>query len=806
MTTKYRIIAGFFFMFLLMSGLSVFAYMSLDGASDGFTAYRAEAVTAVNANAADALMREAKSNINSFIISLNPALAEQARKNLENSTAYVQKINKVERSSANRQKLETQISQLKKISDLTNTLQTKLLLADKNVRETLEPQAAKINDILSPLNQAALAANDARMLGLVDDAYTTLVDFNVAVRLYNATYLPTDGEKANKLLLDFSGVLKKMDEAARGDMRNSYAVLQQIFDTYMSVFKNVDATIKEVLQTKAELFATTDSIAKFFDEYTTTSQQTMDRIGLAMQESNERAHSLLALGSVAGGAIGLIFVAWIILGVVRVLSRVSRFAEEIAHGNFKAQLSIKEGGEIGAMVKSILGIPTTLNAIAAEYSNLEQRVEDGYLNVQGDAGKFSGGFADLMQGTNRILKRMGLIFDNIPSPMVMLNKDLKASYLNKVAQDLAGTDYLGKTCEEMFCREDYGSSSCGLMSAVSTNEVRSGETVAHPRGKRLDVRYTAIPMKNAKGALSSVLQFIVDLTQIKDTERMIMDVAEQALENADRVAAASEELSAQIEQVSRGAEMQRTRIESTATAMNEMNATVLDVARNAGNASEQTEETRKKADNGADLVNKVVKAINGVNTVALALQDNMKELGKQAEGIGGVMNVISDIADQTNLLALNAAIEAARAGEAGRGFAVVADEVRKLAEKTMSATKEVGSNIQAIQNSARTNINEVSNAVTNIREATELSNASGQALNEIVNLSAANSTVVASIAAAAEEQSAASEEINRSLEDVSRIVAEAAGGMNQAASAVQDLSHTAQELKSIMERLHNSQK
>jgi methyl-accepting chemotaxis protein len=165
------------------------------------------------------------------------------------------------------------------------------------------------------------------------------------------------------------------------------------------------------------------------------------------------------------------------------------------------------------------------------------------------------------------------------------------------------------------------------------------------------------------------------------------------------------------------------------------------------------------------------------------------------------MNVISDIADQTNLLALNAAIEAARAGEAGRGFAVVADEVRKLAEKTMTATKEVGDNISAIQQSAHTNINEVSQAVKAISEATELANTPGQALAEIVNLAAANSSVVTSIATAAEEESATSEEINHAIEDINRIVAETSEGMAQASAAVQDLSKMAQELNTVMAEL-----
>jgi methyl-accepting chemotaxis protein len=235
--------------------------------------------------------------------------------------------------------------------------------------------------------------------------------------------------------------------------------------------------------------------------------------------------------------------------------------------------------------------------------------------------------------------------------------------------------------------------------------------------------------------------------------------------------------------------------------MTEMNSTVLEVARNAGHASEQAEATKSKAGDGAALVDKVVHSINLVNKVATTLQTNMQELGGQAESIGGVMNVISDIADQTNLLALNAAIEAARAGEAGRGFAVVADEVRKLAEKTMTATQEVGANITAIQQSARTNIGEVGTAAKAIAEATELANTSGQALTEIVELASLNSSVVASIATAAEEQSATSEEIHHSVDEISRIVAETAANMHQASQALHELAQMAQELNMVMEKL-----
>jgi methyl-accepting chemotaxis protein len=286
--------------------------------------------------------------------------------------------------------------------------------------------------------------------------------------------------------------------------------------------------------------------------------------------------------------------------------------------------------------------------------------------------------------------------------------------------------------------------------------------------------------------------------------------AQGMLQAADRlssvvhvISSASEQLSAQIEQSSQGAEHQSQRLSETATAMEEMNATVLEVARNASQATETAEKAKSNAQEGANIVSKVVSGIGQVQTQSLELKSDMTVLGKQAEDIGHIMNVISDIADQTNLLALNAAIEAARAGEAGRGFAVVADEVRKLAEKTMTATKEVGDAIQQIQNGTRKNIDNVDRTVKTIEDATELAKASGESLTQIVNYVDLSTDQVRAIATASEEQSSASEEINRSVEEVNRIAAETMDALRQSAQAVADLAQQAQELGSMVQEMQS---
>ncbi len=261
---------------------------------------------------------------------------------------------------------------------------------------------------------------------------------------------------------------------------------------------------------------------------------------------------------------------------------------------------------------------------------------------------------------------------------------------------------------------------------------------------------------------------------------------------------ASDDLQSRIDQSSKGAEHQARRVAETATAMEEMNATVLEVARNAGRASETSDAARGKAQEGKDVVGKVVAGIGDVQRQAVEMKDDMGELGRQAENIGRIMNVISDIADQTNLLALNAAIEAARAGDAGRGFAVVADEVRKLAEKTMTATKEVGDAIRGIQDGTRKNIGNVERSVEAIEDATAMARRSGEALDEIVRLVDAASDQVRSIATAAEEQSSASEEISRSVEEISTISAQTSQAMTRAGQAVDELARQADVLTSLI--------
>jgi methyl-accepting chemotaxis protein len=238
-------------------------------------------------------------------------------------------------------------------------------------------------------------------------------------------------------------------------------------------------------------------------------------------------------------------------------------------------------------------------------------------------------------------------------------------------------------------------------------------------------------------------------------------------------------------------------ISEAASAMEEMNASVSETAESAKAAASDADQAMACARTGAEVVTRTLDSINAVSVNSQSLAERVAGLGSQAEGVGRIMGVISDIADQTNLLALNAAIEAARAGEAGRGFAVVADEVRKLAEKTMDATRSVGVAIDGIQKQVSQTIEGVQEMTGLADEAASLAYESGTALGDIVSYSGTSSDRIRSIASAALQQSIASEEITRTITAVHAISKATGEEMEEAAGAVAALATRVEDLATM---------
>ena len=269
---------------------------------------------------------------------------------------------------------------------------------------------------------------------------------------------------------------------------------------------------------------------------------------------------------------------------------------------------------------------------------------------------------------------------------------------------------------------------------------------------------------------------------------------------AEHVASASEEISATATQSASSAENQRDQVHQIATAMQQMSSTVREVSENSTQAADSAGKASETAREGGAIVDDTLGRMRGIADSVRETAQKVQELGARSDQIGKIVGVIDDIADQTNLLALNAAIEAARAGEQGRGFAVVADEVRKLAERTTKATKEIAEMIDAVQGETRTAVDKMKSGTEQVEKGVEVTSKAGSSLSEIIQQAEHVRQMVTQIATAATEQSSATEQVNANMDQISKLVAQAAEGSQQSAKACEQLSSLALELQNIVAR------
>ena len=277
--------------------------------------------------------------------------------------------------------------------------------------------------------------------------------------------------------------------------------------------------------------------------------------------------------------------------------------------------------------------------------------------------------------------------------------------------------------------------------------------------------------------------------------------AEEAADISHSLGQASQRLGEENSRVAEGARQQYEHMRQTAEAVNSMVDSFRNIMSSTDTAVRSLENASRKADEGERRVTDVISANERVNELAGKMHQSMNELNGQTESISRILDTITDIADQTNLLALNAAIEAARAGEAGKGFAVVADEVRKLAEKTMHATKDVSSAIEQVQRATVDNIAAMREVYQAVRKATELAGDSGEALRSIVELSSENSGQVRDIAHTVTALVESSDAIRDSLENVNRIAQDTIDGMRESSGIVDGLIGQTARLDALIREL-----
>ncbi|GJQ64666.1 MAG: hypothetical protein SCALA702_37190 [Melioribacteraceae bacterium] len=474
--------------------------------------------------------------------------------------------------------------------------------------------------------------------------------------------------------------------------------------------------------------------------------------------------------------------------------------------------------------------------------------EDGVtLNLQ--TNDEFGVLADSFNAMSAKIQIQTEYLNNLPTPVMAMDTDFNITYINKAGAEITGKtqhEILGQKCYENMLTNDCNTKNCTCANAMKYDEMHESETIARPNNNEISILYKGVATKNHDGEIVGALEFITDITAAKEkqvyldesTRKMLSEMEKFAdgnlLVNLDpehkneiidqlfqgfnnsaqnirkmllqvsevvmATVTAATQISSSTEEMAAGAQEQNAQTNEVAASIEEMAATVAETSQNIVLTNKAAQESRDLAATGQNIIESTIDGMKSIEIVVNEASEIISQLGDSSEQIGQIVQVINDIADQTNLLALNAAIEAARAGEHGRGFAVVADEVRKLAERTTVATKEIVGMVTKIQTDSENAVEAIAKGNSQVSDGMQKAMKAGSSMNEIVLSSDKVLGISSQVAVAGEQQSATISEISNSIQSINNVAYEASQGVQQIAGATNSLNQLTEELKSTIER------
>ncbi|WP_177187947.1 methyl-accepting chemotaxis protein [Methanolobus profundi] len=478
--------------------------------------------------------------------------------------------------------------------------------------------------------------------------------------------------------------------------------------------------------------------------------------------------------------------------VIGPLNVAAEYIDRIAKGDIPEKIDDEYQGDFNEIKNNINQCIDAVNMLVGDAVMLADAGVEGKLATRADAEKHGGDFRKIVDGVNNCL-------DAIVTPVEEASRVINGFAAGKLNtrfgietkgdfMRLADTlNELGQELEAII--ED----SNAVLGAISNNDLtRRSEVQGVGEFKEL-----TDGIENCRLSLNEIVSAV-----LKDAF-VLASTAEEMSGSSTELASSASQVSSTVEEIARGAQVQSSKTEEVARAMSDMTRTVLEVANNSQKTAENSEASNELIQNLGIVAQNLMQKMSGIQTASDESSQHINDLAEKSNKIGEIVNLITNIADQTNLLALNAAIEAARAGEHGRGFAVVADEVRKLAEDSGNAAKQIAVLIHAMQEGTTNAVNSMDQANSEVADGAESLQQAVSSIDQVVESGNEVVKMVQEIAAAAEEQSASIEEVTSSIEEVSSISEESAAGTQEASAAVEQQTAAMQELTASAHQLAN---
>ncbi|RJQ57463.1 MAG: methyl-accepting chemotaxis protein [Stygiobacter sp.] len=637
----------------------------------------------------------------------------------------------------------------------------------------------------SGLRDSELGAQDlyqSRLLGIERVAAVESGVLEATLNIEKVVNAPSTSD-AEKHMGIMKKALSKADknwkEYVSGSLSEDEKLQAKKFEENFKLYKsNLDAAqsfiamgvmdeVKVMLGGDIETFYI--KVQESLDQLTIINQKYAEETKVKIEAEGAVDRLKLLLFTAIGIIISLTIAFWLASKIGNPLKKLTETADKLALGDVDISIDSKTTDEIGTLEKSFSSM---IEGIKEKVAAAE-KIAAGDLTVMVNVRSEEDALSKSMQKVVESVK--GLVAETV---------DLsKAAVEGKLSTRGNADKYYG----------GYKAIIAGVNSTLDAVVAPLHES-SEVLNKIAAGDLTARMVGNYSGDFESIKENINHLAESFNNALSDVSAAIQA------TASASSEISSSAEEMAAGAQEQSSQTSEVASAVDEMTKTIMDTTQNASSASETAKNAGSIAKEGGRVVSETIQGMNRIASVVKESAETVHQLGKSSDQIGEIVQVIDDIADQTNLLALNAAIEAARAGEQGRGFAVVADEVRKLAERTTKATKEIANMIKQIQKDTSEAVISMTSGTVEVERGKELADEAGKSLSQIITGAQQVVDIVTQVAAASEEQSSAAEQISKNLEAINHVTNESATGIQQIARASEDLNRLTINLQELISR------